>query len=387
MLRRCLTLATTLCVLITGLTGLAASSFAVTPPTPRGLPAGIEPLADYVPQTSCDPTVKPGAAALGALLTATYRGTTFASAYACGTDGTVSEHYEGRALDWMVSVRTGAQAGQARAFLSWLFATDGAGHRYAEARRLGVMYIVFDNRIWGAWDGSWHPHSACASHPEASWDSTCHRNHMHISLSWEAAMKRTSYWTHRVATADYGPCRPSDLNWAAPYRSSNPRPCPDYAAARAPAGSSATMQALVTYSGATVHYGSTGPAVVAVQRALGVSQTGNFLDKTRAAVLAYQKRHGLHVTGDANPETWRALLRTFGPRPAAPTSTSYPAVRLAYGSTGAHVVAVQQRLRVQPVSGWFGPVTRAAVVRFQQSLRLPATGVVDGRTWVTLGLH
>ncbi|HEY3715530.1 MAG TPA: peptidoglycan-binding domain-containing protein [Jatrophihabitantaceae bacterium] len=314
MIRRCLTLFATLCLLTAGLVLVASRSPAAVPPTPPGLPAGIEPLADYVAQTSCDPTVKPGTAALGRLLTSTYHGTTISSAYGCGTDGPVSEHYEGRALDWMVSVRSPAPAAQARALLAWLFATDQAGHRYARARRLGVMYIVFDNRIWGGWDGSWHPHSTCASHPQTSWDSTCHRNHMHISLSWEGAMKRTSYWTRHVAAADYGPCRPRDLNWAAPYRSANPRKCPDYPTVRAPSGSSATMRALVTYSGAAVRYGWSGPAVAAVQRALGVSPSGSFLDRTRAALIAFQRRHGLSATGGANGQTWRALLRTFRPQ-------------------------------------------------------------------------
>ena len=390
MARRPLSLLVALSLLIAGTVVSASTSAARTPPTPRHLPARIEALADYVPQTSCDARTKPGSAALGRLLVSTYHGTSFASAYGCGSDGTVSEHYEGRAVDWMASVRNRTQAAQAHSLLTWLFKRDAAGHRFANARRLGVMYIVFNNRIWGGWDGSWHPHSNCATHPERSSDSNCHRNHMHISLSWEGAMKRTSFWTGKVAAPDYGPCRARDLNWAAPYKKANPRGCLDYRQVRAPAGASATMRALVTYSGAVVRYGSTGPAVAAVQRALHVTATGNFLTKTRAAVRSWQRRHHLTVTGVVNATTWRALLRAFGhAKPTAKKTAprKFPNVHLAYGSTGARVMAVQRRLHVQPVSGWFGPITRAAVMRFQRAHQIRPSGVVGGRTWLALGFH
>ncbi len=300
---RCLFAA--LCLLVAGLAVSTSTSAAA--PAVR-LPAAIEGLADYVPQTSCDPVAKPGAVALGRLLVAANRGTSFNSAYNCATDGKVSEHYEGRAVDWMASWRNATQRRQGQAFLSWLFATR-SGQRFAYARRLGVMYIVYDNRIWGAWDGAWHPHSSCATHPETSWDSTCHRNHMHISLSWEGAMKRTSYWTGRVAAPDYGPCRPRDLNWAAPYTRANPRPCPEYPAVRPAARASANKRALVTYSGATVHYGSAGPAVTAVQRVLRVSATGHYLAATKAAVVLFQRRHHLMPTGGMNSSVWRTMLK------------------------------------------------------------------------------
>ena len=290
---------------------LSVSTARAVPPTPRNLPAGIEALADYVAQSSCDPVAKPGSIALANLLRSAYPRTTAASAYACATDGTVSEHYEGRAVDWMVSIRNATQYAQAKSFRDWLLAKDRTGHPFANARRLGVMYIVFYNRIWGSWDGAWHPHSSCATHPETSWDSTCHRNHMHISLSWEGAMKRTSYWTGRVAARDYGPCRPRDLNWAAPYVKANPTSCPDYRPVGVPAAASATLRGLIIYSGAVVHYGSTGPVVAAVQRALRIPATGSFDDRTRRSVISWQRGRYLPQTGVMNAATWRAMLKAF----------------------------------------------------------------------------
>lgn len=261
-----------------------ASAGAAVPRAPHRLPRAIEPLASYVPQSSCDPHLKRGTGELGRLLTRTYPGTTFASAYACGTDGSVSEHYEGRAIDWMVSIRNKRQHADARAFLAWLLKTDSQGNRYAMARRLGVMYVIYDNRMWGTWDQRWDPYDDCAKHPSRAYDNSCHRTHIHISLSWDGATGRTTFWTGHVAATDYGPCRPRDLNWAAPRRAINRTPCPRYAAVRAPKGSSATKKALVRYSGAALYAGMSGPAVDAVQAALRVSQSGTLDAATRAAV-------------------------------------------------------------------------------------------------------
>jgi len=57
---------------------------------------------------------------------------------------------------------------------------------------------------------------------------------------------------------------------------------------------------------------------------------------------------------------------------------------LRYGDRGAAVLALQKALKITR-SGWFGPVTRAAVVAFQVGSAVPATGVVDTATWKALG--
>ena len=295
------------------LVGATPAAAAVpVPHPPVGLPSVIEPLAPYVEQTSCDPTLRPGTARLARLLAATYRSyraTSWSSTYACGTDGNRSEHYDGRAIDWMVDVHNSAQHAAAKAVLSWLLATDRAGNRFAMARRLGVMYVIYDNRMWGAWDGRWAQYNNCAHLPARSSDNACHRTHMHLSLSWNGAMGRTSFWTKKVGRTDYGPCRPKDLNWAYLYRAANPTSCPSYPLVKAAKGASATKKQLVTYSGAPVRRGWKGPAVSAVQRALHVSATGSYDSRTVQAVHAFQARHrGCPVTGAMNPQTWRALL-------------------------------------------------------------------------------
>ena len=140
-------------------------------------------------------------------------------------------------------------------------------------------------------------YSDCAGHPERSADSRCHRDHLHISLSWEGARGVTSYWTGRVAAADYGPCRVVGLNWAAPYSGFNPRPCTRYPTVTAPAGASPTLRTLTTYSGRVLQEGTTGVAVKSLQKVVGVTATGTFGPATKRALQRWQGDHGLTRTG------------------------------------------------------------------------------------------
>ena len=281
-----------------------------TPSVPSGLPAGIERLAAYVPANSCGSATRPGTDKLGRMLTSTYPGTSYGGLRGCGTLPT-SEHFDGRAVDWMNSIRNTTQAAQAKAVITWLHAADNQDQQYANARRLGVMYIIWNNKIWSIYsaDEGWRSYQNCSKRPQKSLDSVCHRNHVHLSLSWEGAMGRTSYWSKSVARRDYGPCRPADLNWAAPYRKANPVRCTRYARASAPRGASATRRALTTYSGMELRTGSTGNAVKSVQKVVRVTADGRFGPKTRAAVQQWQRAHRVPANGVVDATTWRALLR------------------------------------------------------------------------------
>jgi len=404
-----------------------AGRAAVVPATVPGLPTGIEPLSPYLKQTSCDPVDKPGAVAWGNLLRATYPGTSYSIGRGCGADGMASEHYEGRAVDWFVSVRDATGAARADDVLTWLFAADAAGHTAANARRLGIMYIIWDNRIWGSYaaDAGWRAYSVCASHPETSWDTSCHRDHIHFSLSWAGAMKRTSWWTRTVAAVDYGPCRPTDLNWAPPYGGSRSVPCPAVPAVQAPAGATSLTWSLTRYSGATVGPGQSGPIVSAVQRALGSGADGAYGPSTTAAVSAFQRSHALSPSGRMDAATWRTLLRIHGVGGSSndsttgggsgsgagtgagsdagtSTGTSTGSVTttggstqvaelrrdvglvLSVGASGPAVTAVQRALHLSPADGSYGRLTKAAVVAFQQAHGIPGTGSVGPLTWAAL---
>jgi hypothetical protein len=294
---------------------MAASAAAVKPPVvPSGLPAGIEKLAGYVGVNSCDPTMKPGTAALGNLLRATYPGTSYGISRTCGSVAN-SEHYEGRAVDWMASMRKPAQALQAISGVKWLLSKDRSGYNYGNARRVGVMYIIWNNKIWRAYDpvGGWKPYKNCASLPKVSSDTYCHRDHVHISLSWEGAMKRTSFWSKRIAGPEYGPCRVRDLNWAASYAAARWSRCTRYSQVSAPARASTLLKSLTACSGQVLRVGSQGAGVKAVQQALRTTANGTFGTGTKAAVVKWQKARGIPADGVVRASTWRALLRTFKP--------------------------------------------------------------------------
>jgi peptidoglycan hydrolase-like protein with peptidoglycan-binding domain len=389
------------------------------PGVPAGLPPAIEDPSPYVKQVSCDPQDKPGTVALGTLLKATYPGTTYSISRACGLDGIASEHYEGRAVDWFVSVRTPDGARTAAAFIEWLLAPDAAGHEFAAARRLGVMYLIWNDRIWGSYASAagWRPYSGCANHPEPGWDTRCHRDHLHLSLSWAGAMGVTSFWTRTVAPVDFGPCRPADLNWAAPRAAANPSRCPDHPAVAAPVGAPAMVSALFQYSGAVVGPGGSGPVVRAVQAGLGIGADGRFGPDTAAAVARFRRSQKLPDGNRVDRPTWRALLevatasparpavsggttgqaaggKSAGGRAAGPTGTGQPTtwspapyqtLVLTPGTTSPAVAAVQRLLKVSPVSGFYGPLTKAAVVAFQKAHRIPPTGNVGPLTWKALG--
>lgn len=302
---------------VCALPALVAVTFAPTAQAATGVPAtpafakAIEPMAAYVGQTSCEPGYRAGTAALGRLLLRTYPDTSFQGAYACGTDGDQSEHYDGRAIDWMASARNTKQHLEANAFIQYLLATDKYGNRFAMARRMGVMYIIFNNRMWGAWDGQWESYNNCAATPSPSLDSACHRNHVHISLGWSGALGRTSYWsaTHKAyPTQDYGVCAPTDLNWAADYKYIRLTPCPRHQTLVAKPGSSMSKTWVTKYSGAVMFPGQTGQPVRAVQMAFDIPETGRFDALTIAKVNNLRKVYKLPANSIIDASVWRLLL-------------------------------------------------------------------------------
>ncbi len=176
----------------------AAQGAAAVPRTPA-LPVVIDAFASYQGQSICSPTPKVGAVKLAGLLKATYGPASIGISRACSSGGQ-SEHKEGRALDWMLSVRVPAQRAKVQAFLAWLLAPGADGQPAAMARRLGVMYLGWNDHFWAAYraDAGWTDLKGCSTSPAMKakgYDTYCHRNHLHISLSWEGALAYTSFWS------------------------------------------------------------------------------------------------------------------------------------------------------------------------------------------------
>ncbi len=168
-------------------------------PASPGTAMPVEGFPSYQPQTKCSPRPKPGTVMLAEYLLKKYRGSGSSGiSRDCGSSG-VSEHKEGRAFDWALSARSARDRRYARDFIHRLRATDRHGHRAALARRMGVMYVIWNDRIWSASAGYRkrpYLHSACKKVKTCS-VTLRHRDHMHISLTRKAARGKTSWYVKR----------------------------------------------------------------------------------------------------------------------------------------------------------------------------------------------
>lgn len=201
-------------------TGLPPS---VAPAVPQPLPEGYDVSPTYEGQAQCDPEAKVGTQRLADLIKATYgQDQTVWIPRACDVGGQ-SEHKEGRALDWMSTARKPQQRANAEAFLAWLLGPDQFGNPYGNAMRLGVMYIGWNDRIWRGYDieRGWTELKGCFATPSAGYDTTCHRDHIHISLTWDGASGRTSFWDSTPMDAPYCPRARSSAALASPGRAAD----------------------------------------------------------------------------------------------------------------------------------------------------------------------
>ncbi len=154
----------------------------------------------------------------------------------------------------------------------------------------------------------------------------------------------------------------------------------------------------------TLQVGSTGADVSALQSRLMVegfftaSATGYFGSITKAAVMTFQAKNGVDSVGIVGPKT-RALLNatcptgapgaTNQPAPAAPSAASFTQT-LGVGSIGAEVTLLQKVLidlaflKVAAPTGYFGALTKAAVMGYQTSRAIPSTGLVGPLTRAAL---
>jgi hypothetical protein len=338
-----------------------------TPQVPVPAPKAIEGFSPYVGQRYCDPVVRPGVAAFRTAVLRAYPGSgDYGIVRACDRGGT-SEHKEGRAWDWRVNAAVPWQKAAAQALLSWLLAKDDAGNPAAMARRLGIMYIIWDGRIWRSYRASagWLPFDGASRHSD----------HVHFSFSWEGALRETSFFTGKVAAHRAGP------PWPLPLQQPTDDSRAQNGTAR-PTGTSSSTGS-VGYPGYPLKPGASGPAVSAVQRALGLPADGKFGADTDAAVTRWQQAHGLTPDGDVGPITWHRLL---GRGQELEAVSSRKAVdTLTYGSRGSTVTNLQKKLGIS-ASGWFGPLTRAAVLRYQKGHGLTVDGMAGPETRAALGV-
>jgi hypothetical protein len=177
-------------LLLALLTGLVAPAHAVElPPGPTTsvpAPSPLDAPSTYVGQTTCSETVKPGAQAVLRLAMDHWKiGRSSGITRGCAVGGQ-SEHKEGRAFDWGLNVANPREKAAGDQFTEWLVAVGPDGKPGYNARRLGVMYVIWNKRIWAAYNNAgWKPYTGPVPHTD----------HVHVSLSWAGAAMRTSWWT------------------------------------------------------------------------------------------------------------------------------------------------------------------------------------------------
>lgn len=158
-------------------------------PDTRTFTTSPEPYAKYVGQTSCSPTAKKGMKAFRDLILKTYPCTgDFGISRACSSGGK-SEHKEGRAWDWKLNYPHPA----ADAVIDWLLKTrNGVAHAYA--RRIGLMYMIWNRKIWKAYQASkgWQKYTGASPHTD----------HVHFSLSVPGGNGDTSFWKGEISAPE-----------------------------------------------------------------------------------------------------------------------------------------------------------------------------------------
>jgi peptidoglycan hydrolase-like protein with peptidoglycan-binding domain len=162
----------------------------------------------------------------------------------------------------------------------------------------------------------------------------------------------------------------------------------------------------------TIQQGSSGPAVVAWQKIIGVTADGQFGPQTAAATKTWQAAHGLVADGVVGPRTWAAAQGAAPPKPGTSTASttpvgSGPLITVTSVPPGVDAAASMPVLRQgdksQAVDAWqrilirdaaqsgvqagfsadgdFGPQTLAATKSWQQSHGISPDGVVGYQTW------
>jgi len=164
----------------------SAAATAPAPPLPVVQTGPLDDLAPYQPQATCTPRAKAGVVGFQRIVLASFPRTGNSGISRACSIGGPSEHKEGRAWDWTVSVARPYDVAAARKVFTWLLRADTSGRRWAMARRLGVMYVIHNRRIWGSYRAGegWRPY--VGTNP--------HTDHVHFSFSWAGARKQTSYW-------------------------------------------------------------------------------------------------------------------------------------------------------------------------------------------------
>ena len=122
---------------------------------------------DYWGQTECRDKPQPGTLGVVEILRVTFpEHADFSLMRGCDV-GPRSEHKDGRAIDWMVDVEDDEERDAAEDFIDYLTAKDVDGKKNAHLRRLGIMYVIWNEEILRSYDidEGWQPMTGRTSTP------------------------------------------------------------------------------------------------------------------------------------------------------------------------------------------------------------------------------
>ena len=151
-------------------------------------PASL-PIEDYAAPTSprsCAGVARPGVKKLRDFVISNLGGKSLGIVRSCAVRhaGKLSDHHEGRAWDWGLMASDPEDRARAQVFLDWLFSPDEAGNPDANARRIGLTYIIWDRKIWSTRGRQWRDYTGYSPHTD----------HIHMSLGWPGARGQTSFY-------------------------------------------------------------------------------------------------------------------------------------------------------------------------------------------------
>ena len=345
------------------------------PPVNKHLPEQVDEKGPFEQQISCDPADRPGVTAFALLVSDHYDRPTFFGARPC--IDYASFHHDGRALDWPLNVGDPADRQIADSVIVWL--TDNGGEM---ANRFGIEYLIWNGLIWSQ-DRGWQYYTG-----------NPHTDHIHFSFTWDGAEMRTSWWTGVAVTEpDLGPCDVNPWHYAPLHTVPRVGPCEVDTTPVAPETGLARVRP-----------GETGAGVSMLQEVLGLPTTGLLDEKTRTALIEWQREHEVPVTGVADDFTYAVALgwdiatlpeAALGVARAAWQTTEFtPYLRttLAEGDEGKAVKVLQTAIGAEP-DGSFGPKTAAALAEWEKTVPVLAEqadrrgdgpAVVTPLTWLLL---
>ncbi len=271
-----------------GQTTTSGQTTAVVPAPPtRPLPTLLDAAPPWLYTLSCDPNDKPGILLFAALVTTHYDRARYSTSRRCLAGGVNSQHYDGRAVDWMMNAYDADDKAIGDAVSQWITANNGE-----MARRFGIQLVIWNRRSWSIYEpGRWKDYFGPSPHTD----------HVHFSFSWDGAMGRTSWWDDTPVTEhDYGTCRVYAGQYAPRYTGRNPNACATDLPQPLPSPYP------VILPGANNSY------VRIAQEHLGFTGAdldGSFGPRTLSRLLSYQAAQAIPVTGVLDNATWYTMLR------------------------------------------------------------------------------